>query len=452
MGQPAPERLVDPVGPPVALRRLNSVLPSSMRYGQFRYYWMVLLAQVTGHQMLLNFTMGWLMYELTGEEQHLAYLGMAIAIPALFLNLAGGVLADRLEPKRMVASCQAISASVVALLAVMVLTDRVEVWHLLVTAVVIGAVSAIDQPSRSSIFPRLVLREHIVNAVAMENIVWNAVRIGAPAAAGLIVENWGIHVSMFCSAAAFYLMSLVVSLLSLRERPPAQGRVVQQVREGFRYVRQHTVFSLVMLLTFCNSLFGMIYVHLMPSFADEAFHVGADRVGYLLGVAGAGALVGTIFIASLKPHHRKGLVILVAAVSYGVWLILFSLTAWQSAYLLAMGALFFVGMSYSIYLVGGMSTLQQLVPDQLRGRVMGLFGATWSLVPLGMAMGGTVAQQTDAATAVAIGGGSILLVALVVLISSPQMRALRGYAPDPSGVSAWEPSGERVHEAVPRSR
>ena len=308
--------------------------------------------------------------------------------------------------------------------------DRVEVWHVLATAVTIGAVSAIDQPSRSSIFPRLVLREHILNAVAMENIVWNAVRIGAPAVAGLVIENWEIHTSMFCSAAAFYLMSIVVSLLSLRERPPAQGRVVQQVREGFRYVRQHTIFSLVMLLTFCNSLFGMSYIHLMPSFADEAFHVGADRIGYLLGVAGAGALMGTILIANLRPHHPKGIVIVGAAVSYGIWLVLFSLTAWRGSYLLSMGALFFVGASYSTYLVGGMSTLQQLVPDRLRGRVMGLFGATWSLVPLGMAMGGTVAQYTDAATAVTIGAAIILLVALGVLLLSPQMRALKGYVPE----------------------
>ncbi len=415
---------------PNGFTRLNNVLPSSMRYGQFRYYWMVLLAQVTGHQMLLNFTLGWLMYELTGEEQYLAFLGVAIALPALALNLVGGVLADRLEPKRMVTLSQATSATVVTILAVLVLTDRVEVWHVLVTAFTIGAVSAIDQPSRSSIFPRLVRREHILNAVAMENIVWNAVRIGAPAAAGLIIENWEIHTSMFCSAATFYMMSLVISLLNLRERAPAQGRVVQQVREGFRYVREHTIFALVMLLTFFNSLFGMSYVLLMPSFADEAFHVGADRVGYLLGVAGAGALAGTVLIANLKPHHRKGIVILTAAVFYGTTLVLFSLAAWQGEYLLSMAALFFVGVSYSTYLVGGMSTLQQLVPDQLRGRVMGLYGATWSLVPMGMAIGGTVAQHTNASTAVAIGGAVILLVALAVLLLSPQMRALRGYVPE----------------------
>ena len=127
-----------------------------MRYGQFRYYWLALLAGVTGHQMLLQFTMGWLMFELTGEAKYLALLGIAISVPALFLNLWGGVLADRLEPKFLVAGAQSISATAVALLAVMVMTGRVEVWHVLATAVIFGALQAFDQPSRSSVFPRLV--------------------------------------------------------------------------------------------------------------------------------------------------------------------------------------------------------------------------------------------------------------------------------------------------------
>ena len=200
-----------------------------MRYGHFRYYWLALLAGVTGHQMLLQFTMGWLMFELTGEAKYLALLGIAISVPALFLNLWGGVLADRLEPKFLVAGSQSISATAVVLLAVMVMTGRVEVWHVLATAVIIGALQAFDQPSRSSIFPRLVEREHIVNAVAMESLVWNGVRVLAPALAGMVIAQWNIHTSMFISAATFYVMAAVISVLRLRPRPPATGQVIHQI-------------------------------------------------------------------------------------------------------------------------------------------------------------------------------------------------------------------------------
>ena len=127
---------------------------------------------------------------------------------------------------------------------------------MLIAAVLIGTVQAFDQPSRSSIFPRLVEREHIVNAVAMESLVWNGVRVLAPALAGIMIEQISIQASMFFSAATFYVLGAVVALLRLRDRAPATGQVTQQVMEGIRYVRTHTVFFLIMLLTFCNSLFG----------------------------------------------------------------------------------------------------------------------------------------------------------------------------------------------------
>jgi len=403
----------------------NRLLPSSMRYGHFRYYWLALLAGVTGHQMLLQFTMGWLVFELTGEARYLAFLGIAIAIPALALNLLGGVLADRLEPKFLVAGAQGISASVVTLLAVLVLTGQVEVWHVLATAVIIGALQAFDQPSRSSIFPRLVKREDIVNAVAMESIVWNAVRVLAPALAGIVIDRLSIHASMFFSAATFFVLGVVITMLRLRPRPPAAGQVIQQIGESFRYVRQHPVFLYVMLLTFCNSMFGMSYIFLMPVLAKEVLNVGAERVGWLLGASGLGAILGTWFVGSLKAGSPKGLMMLGGALFYGLTQILFALAAWQGLYGVSMALLFLVGVSNSLYLVGGLSTLQELVPDQLRGRVMGLYGVTWSLAPLGMAQGGFIAQYFGAPVAVGAGAAVITVAAALIFARSPDIRRLR---------------------------
>ena len=409
---------------------MTRFVPISMRYGQFRYYWLALLAGVTGHQMLLNFTMGWLLFDLTGQERDLAFLGIAIAVPAIALNVVGGVLADRFEPKVLVAVAQSTSATVVVLLAVMVMLGRVEPAHVLIAAVLIGTVQAFDQPSRSSIFPRLVEREHIVNAVAMESLVWNGVRVLAPALAGIMIEQVSIQASMFFSAATFYVLGSVVALLKLRDRAPATGQVTQQVMEGIRYVRTHTVFFLVMLLTFCNSLFGMAYVHLMPSFAKEVLGVEAGSVGYLLGASGLGAIIGTLIIARLKDHHPKGLIIIGGAITYGVFLILFSLAAWRGLYMVSVVALLMVGISNSLYLTGGLSVLQHLVPDRLRGRVMGLYGMTWSLAPLGMAQAGFVAQYTNASVAVAAGAVVTIVVAGLILLLSPAIRALRGAIPE----------------------
>ena len=396
-----------------------------MQYGHFRYYWLALLAGATGHQMLLQFTLGWLLYKITGEVLDLAFLGMAIAIPALILNLAGGVLADRLEPKYLVAAAQAISATVVALLAVLVLTNQVNMSHILVAAVIIGALQAFDRPSRSSVFPRLVERKHIVNAVAMESIVWNGVRILGPVLAGFVIERVSIEASMFISAATFYLMGAIVSVLRMRPRPPATGQVLRQVGDSIRYIRQNPIFFYVMLLTFCNSLFGMAYIGLMPEFAEEVLGVGAGKIGLLLGALGVGAILGNWVIGNLKHGFPKGKLILAGAFLYGLFQILFAVAASQQQYGVSMGILFLVGVSNSLYWVGGLSTLQELVPDQLRGRVMGLYGATWSLGSLGMAQGAFVADHINAPWAVGIGAGILAAVAVLVFAFSPEIRTLR---------------------------
>ncbi|MFQ6026363.1 MAG: MFS transporter, partial [Dehalococcoidia bacterium] len=357
---------------------------------------------------------------------------IAIAVPALVLNLLGGVLADRLGPKLLVATAQSISATAVALLAALVLLDRVEAWHVLAVAVIAGTVQAFDQPSRSSLFPRLVEREHISNAVAMESIVWNAVRVLAPALAGVVIERLSIQASMFFSASSFYFLAAVITLLKLRARPPATGQVIRQMGESLRYVGRHPVFFYVMLLTFCNSMFGMAYVLLMPVFAVEVLNVGAEQVGLLLGVSGVGAIAGTWFIGSLKRGAPKGRIILGGAMLYGVTQILFALAAWQGLYWASMGLLFLVGVSNSLYLVGGLSTLQELVPDQIRGRVMGLYGATWSLSPLGMAQAGFIAQYFGAPLAVASGAVVMVIVAILVWMRSAEVRRLRsGVAEQP---------------------
>lgn len=410
--------------PRTLLGRANLCLPVSMRYGQYRYYWLALFAGVTGHQMFFSFTLQWSMYDLTGEVLDITWLTMAIALPGIFFNLVGGVLADRLEPKYLVACAQAISATVVALLATVVLTGRAEPWHLFVTAGVIGGVQALAQASRSSIFPRLVEPEHIVNAVAMESIIWNAVRIIGPLIAGIVVERVSIQASMFTTAAAFSVLGSVVSLLRMRPRPPARGQVLRQVAVGVGYVKRHSVFSLILLLTFCNSMFGMAYIHLMPVFAKEVLDVGAEKISWLFGAVGVGSIVGTAIIGNLRDKHPMGLVILGGAMLYGVGLILFAWAASQQEYWASMCILVGTGVAHSLYITGGLAVLQNLVPDQLRGRVMGLYGITWSLGPLSMAFGGPVADWLDAPWAVATGAGVIIAVALMVFVSSPQIRSL----------------------------
>lgn len=235
---------------------------------------------------------------------------------------------------------------------------------------------------------------------------------------------------MFTTAATFYILGSVAALLRLRPRPPTRGQILRQVTAGIGYVKSHSVFSFILLLTFCNSMFGMAYIHLMPVFAKEVLDVGAERISWLFGAVGVGAILGTAIIGSLKDKHPLGLVILSGATLYGVGLILFAWAASQQEYWASMVILLGTGIAHSLYITGGLAVLQNLVPDQLRGRVMGLYGITWSLGPLSMVYGGPVADWLDAPWAVATGASVIIVVALIILVSSPQTRSLRVRVPE----------------------
>ena len=178
-------------------------------------------------------------------------------------------------------------------------------------------------------------------------------------------------------------------------------------------------------MTFFNSMFGMSYVFLFPVFAKDIFDAGTSGLGFLSAATGIGALLGTVFTASLGNFQRKGWLLLVGAVLFGVFLILFALTSFLFAsFPLAMGLIFLAGASTSTYMITVMSTLQTLVPDELRGRVMGIYGMTWSLLPLGAMQAGTIAELTSAPLAVALGGSAVILFAVGMAVTNRQVRNL----------------------------
>ena len=170
-----------------------------------------------------------------------------------------------------------------------------------------------------------------------------------------------------------------------------------------------------------NSLFGMSYVVLLPVFAREVLRVGSQGFGFLMGVSGIGALVGSTTIAVLGNVPHKGALMLSAAAGFGLLLIVF---AFSQSYILSLGVLLVSGTMNAFYMTSVNTSLQALVPDHLRGRVMGVYSLTWSLIPLGGLLGGGIATVASAPIAVGLGGGLTVAVALAVALTQPQVRRL----------------------------
>jgi MFS family permease len=402
---------------------------SALRYPQFRRFWFGNLAAVSGQQVMWV-AQGWLVYDLTESPVYLGYVGLATALPAILLNLVGGVLADRLDQRKVILATQAITAAGVFALAVLTALELVEVWQVLAVAFISGSMQAFNNPARQSIYPGLIDRKDLMNAVALNSMVWQGTRIIAPATGGAVVGAFGPASALFLCAFGFLFLGLAVIGLSEPARRQRDGTetAFSELNDGLRFIKSSFIFAFLIGMSFFNSFFGFSINQMMPIFAEDILDVGAFGLGFLLSMSGVGSMLGILAIGYLGDTDRKGTLIIGGASLFGAFIILFS----QSAYFpLSVVAVFFMGASSSIYMITVQTTLQMRVPDDLRGRVMGIYGVTHNIGPLGAMQAGLLAEATSPQTALTVGGLAIILFALGVAWSRREVRTLVG-APVPA--------------------
>jgi MFS family permease len=407
-------------------RRPRLQMFTALRHSSFRRFWMGMVASVLGFQ-IMTVAQGWLIYDLTDSKLALGYVGLAAGLPAIALNLFGGVIADKVNQRRLLIVTQVISSMGMLALATLTLTGLVEPWHIIASAFLIGSVQAFDTPTRQSLFPHLIDREDMLNAVALNSMVWQGTRVIGPAIGGIIIgTRLGVAPGFFAPFLGFLIMAVMIATLRLPPIQRAKGAsLFHDMAQGINFVRTNTIFAFLISMTFFNSIFGMSYIFILPVFARDIFNVGELGLGVLHAASGAGALLGTLITASLGNFQRKGWLILGGAVLFGTFLILFAVTGSLFKFFpLSLVFIFCAGMSTSIYMITIMSTLQMMVPNELRGRVMGIYGMTWSLLPVGAMQSGAVAEYTSAPLAVAIGGAAVIFFAIVMGLSIRQVRTL----------------------------
>jgi len=359
---------------------------------------------------------GWLIYEITGNPWSLGFVGAANAIPAIFFNLFGGVLADRLDKRRLIMFTQLTTASLVFFLATLTLIGQVESWHILLIALLAGGVEAFDNPARQALYPHLIERKVMMSAVAMNSVIWQGTRIIAPAIAGILIDVINTESALYISGFGFIVLAVVMARLKIPAIPRgALGNPLRDIREGLGFIKVNSIFSFLIGMTFFNSFFGMAYVLLMPIFAVDVLEVGAKGQGLLLGMSGAGALVNTLYMGARGSVPNRGLAIIGGAVLFGLAVAAFALTAeYVGSLTLAMALMFFVGVFNSIYMISIQSSLQIMVPDRMRGRVMGFYGMTWSIMPLSGLQANALSNIPHVGAPIAVAAGG-LIVALFAL-------------------------------------
>ena len=403
----------------------RSWVPPALRHPAYRAYWLGLLASVSGFQMF-RASQFWLIYQINENPLYLGYVGAATALPAVFFNLFGGVFADRVDKRRLVMATQFSLAALITLLGTLNFLGEITEYHVLATAFCAGVIDAFDVPASQALFPRLISRSVMTSAVALNSSVWQGMRVIAPAMAGAIIALFGITPSLFVAAAGPIIMAAVMYRLHVPHvAQGASGRTVQDILEGLRFIRNNSTIGFLIGMTFFTSFFGMAYVVMMPEIATESLGRGAAAYGTLLSISGIGSLITTIWMGTRADIRNGGRLIVGGAAMFGITVVAFGMTSEiLGSYFLALAVLFVLGIFTSVYMITVQSSLQLMVPDRMRGRVMGFFGMTWSIMPLGGLQAGAVAQIIQVPFAIVVGGLAVTVFALGPALFNSKVRNL----------------------------
>ena len=402
-------------------RRLLQAL-SALRHRNYRLYWFGQLSSVLAQNME-GVAQGWLVLELTDSPLMLGLTGLAFAAPTIALTLLGGVIADRADRRRIMILSQGVSAAMFFLIATLVVLDLIALWHVIAVAILSGCVRAFDRPSRMALLPQMVPKEDIANAVAVGGTIWQLNRLVGPALAGMMIYLVGIGPTYyFCFGASLIAVLLWLGIrLSAPSTAPSAGGVVQHMAEGLNFIRHNEIYFIFIAIIFFNSAFGMSYLILMPVFARNVLNVGSQGFGFLQSVGGAGALIGVLAVAWFSHSRGKGLQSLLGAIAFGILLLSF---AASKSYPLSLALAFALGVASQFYMTTISTILQVNLPNELRGRVMGIYGLAWELMPVGGMIAGAIAEFAGAPIAVGFGGFMVTIMAVLVTIFYPKIRKL----------------------------
>ena len=412
---------------------------SALQRVQYRRYWLGSFASIGATQLQIM-GQGWLVFKLSGSALMLGYLGAATAIPAILLSLFGGALADQLNKKAVLMATSLTVALLLLTLAIADVAHLATAWLVILIAALISIVSGLDWPTRQSIFPLLIEREDMMSAVALNSIIWQGCRMMIPAIGGILIAYTGTWFIFILCAAGFFTMFLVVSSLNIPTAKiipaPAFASTMQKIAEGLRFIATNKTFLVLISLSYAGMFFVVSYMQLLPVFSD-LLEAGETGYGYLISITGVGSVVGTILVGSFQESRRLGGAILGSAFLSGVSVYLFSAATGFAitngyAYPLAMVAGFTIAMFSSIFMITSMTVLQLQVPDKLRGRVMGLHGITYSLMPLGGLLTGFVSTFISAPAAIALSASVYLVIVMSISISQVQIRRIDGSALSPA--------------------
>jgi MFS family permease len=360
---------------------------------------------------------GFLIYQLTHSSAYLGYVGFAYGVPSWFFMLYGGVVADRVSRRKLLIITQFIMMILAFVLAALVFTDTVQPWHILVLAFGLGSANAFDAPARQAFVSEMVDRENLTNAIALNATI-------GPAIAGVIYAAFGPGWCFAVNGISF--IAVIIALAAMHLLPGAEtsprSSTLSALKEGINYVRHQPIIRALIGLVATTSLFGMSLGTLLPAWSVKILHGNATTNGLLFSARGVGSLFGALAIATFGGSHVRGKFITAGSLCFPIFIAFFAMTYW-----LPLSLLFMVFLGIATIFVANLSnaTIQSIVPDSLRGRVMGVYTTIFmGSMPLGALLLGTIAEHTGEAEAALLSSAAAFCVAGLIWFFVPKLRIL----------------------------
>jgi MFS family permease len=365
----------------------------------------------------------WLVYRLTGSAWLLGVLGFAGQIPTFLLAPFAGVLVDRWNKYRVLLTAQTLAMLQSALLAALTLGGVIQVWQIILLNVFQGLIDAFDMPVRQSLVVRMVDdRADLSNAIALNSSMVNAARLIGPAIAGVLIAVAGEGGCFLIDTVSYAAVigSVLLMRLDAPALPPKGTRVLEDMAEGFRYVRGFAPIRALLLMLGLTGLAGRPFAVLLPVIASKVLQGGAGTLGALQGVAGAGALAGALYLAARPNVLGLFRVVVASSVLFGLGLMAFSRAhvLW-----LALPLLLLAGTGMMVQTAASNTIIQTIVDEDKRGRVASLLAMSlFGTVPLGSLVAGALATRIGAENTIFIGGALCVIAVPFFLRALPEVR------------------------------
>ena len=365
---------------------------------------------------------GYLIYQITGSLFYLGLVGFVGGAPALLFTLFGGVVADRLPRRTLLIITQTSMMILAFILAALTFTHTVKPWHILILAFLLGVANAFDAPARTSFVLELVSRENMTNAIALNSTMFNIATVVGPSVAGLTYAAIGPAWCFTLNGLSFIavIVALLLMRIKLEPKPVRRAAALAELGEGIRYVLKNRMILSLIGSVGIISIFGIGMMNLLPAWATDVLHGDVTTNGWLVSARGLGSMISALMLAYWGLRKLRGRMWTAGTFVMPVMLFVF---AWIRLVPLSLIALVGVGWGFMMVTNNAQAVVQSLVPDNLRGRVMGVYTLVFfGSMPIGALLAGTTAGKIGEPITVMAGAVLLLVMAIAAWIFLPEIR------------------------------